>query len=279
MSPVLKDDGSFNTNSIESKLYLAAAKGNEKTVSRLLLAGADPNLKSNSHGTRMTPLMAAASANHAGIVKLLIASGARLEDKNAEIDPASTQEKTALHFAASSVGVETLKALLLAGANVNAEDSTGSTPICYAALAGNVAAVKVLSENGAGLNVRPKRAFSLIACAVISKSDNLLDLLFQLGAKLAPNDPAPLQRAISNRDASAVQKLLRHGANPDATDSLGFTALMLAAKFGAVDIVKSLLAAGAKTDTKNRDGKSALDYARINRHAGTEALIWGVEQS
>jgi ankyrin repeat protein len=51
------------------------------------------------------------------------------------------------------------------------------------------------------------------------------------------------------------------------------TPLMYAAKYGYTDTVKLFLKKGAKKDIKDRNGKTAKDYALENKHPETAALL------
>ncbi|MGO4707615.1 ankyrin repeat domain-containing protein [Chryseobacterium sp. 2TAF14] len=51
------------------------------------------------------------------------------------------------------------------------------------------------------------------------------------------------------------------------------TPLMYAAKYGYTDTVKLFLKKGAKKDVKDRNGKTAKDYALENKHPETAALL------
>jgi ankyrin repeat protein len=55
----------------------------------------------------------------------------------------------------------------------------------------------------------------------------------------------PLHYAALADDTAAVRTLLSQGADPDAADRQGFTALHLAAQQGANSAAAALLAAGA----------------------------------
>ena len=60
--------------------------------------------------------------------------------------------------------------------------------------------------------------------------------------------------------------LLDKKANPNIADANGTTALHYATLFKETEIVKLLLKAGAKSDLKDGNNKSAYDYAIINNN-------------
>jgi ankyrin repeat protein len=63
------------------------------------------------------------------------------------------------------------------------------------------------------------------------------------------------------RRAPAVAALLDAGADPNERAGGGSTALIMAAGYGATDIVRLLLAHGADPRIKDRNGDSALAVA------------------
>ena len=75
----------------------------------------------------------------------------------------------------------------------------------------------------------------------------------------------------ANVKATAV--LLNHGANVNAVDSSGQTALMMAAISGQVELVKLLLLDGARKDIKSQYGKTAADFATAFRFEDIVALL------
>jgi ankyrin repeat protein len=64
-----------------------------------------------------------------------------------------------------------------------------------------------------------------------------------------------------------VKALLNHGADPDAQDGFGWTALMKAADAGHEAVVEALLGADAKVGLSARDGATALFLAARSGHA------------
>jgi hypothetical protein len=67
-----------------------------------------------------------------------------------------------------------------------------------------------------------------------------------------------LIRAVKAGDFAAVEKLLRAGVSPDATDVYGIPAILFAAFKGNGAMIKALLAAGADVRNKEKPGRNAL---------------------
>src|SRR6185436_20785034 len=67
--------------------------------------------------------------------------------------------------------------------------------------------------------------------------------------------------------------LLDRGANHALADLDGHTALMFAAWRGCLSDVSTLLAAGADPTVTDREGRTALDHARAQRHSAIVELL------
>jgi uncharacterized protein len=76
------------------------------------------------------------------------------------------------------------------------------------------------------------------------------------GSKLAV-----INSAAASGNAEVVKMLLRAGANPDAQQQGGFTALHSAAHNNNMEMVQALLDAGADVSIRTSDGKTAADMA------------------
>ena len=88
------------------------------------------------------------------------------------------------------------------------------------------------------------------------------------------DDATPLHRAAHGGDASAVERLLASGADPDAVTRLGVTPLALAAGAGHASVVGALLDAGADPRRASPHGETPLmAAARTGNVDSVEALL------
>ena len=84
-----------------------------------------------------------------------------------------------------------------------------------------------------------------------------------------------LNRAAVFNKVDVVQLLLERGADPNVQNREGDTPLICATKYagGNPATVKALVAAGTDLAIKDKDGKTALDYARAERQQDAIALL------
>ena len=75
-----------------------------------------------------------------------------------------------------------------------------------------------------------------------------------------------LMLAASFEDVDIVRALCDEGANIEARDKSGNTPLIRATYCGKTDTVRALSAAGANIEVKNKYGKTALFYAKERNH-------------
>jgi ankyrin repeat protein len=198
----------------------------------LVTAGANVNARSKMGKTPL--LLAAANDGSSATVKLLLDRGATLEDQ-------------ALVSAAAAGDLASIKLLLDKGASVNAKDPAGLTPLMYASGNGNLKAVELLLSKGADVNAISGEAFDTVKHGPIA-----LGRLTAL-ALCAPAGGADVARA-----------LLDAGAKVNAEDVRQMTALMLAIASDHADphTVRVLLERGADPTHKDREGLTALDWAK-----------------
>lgn len=191
-------------------LHYAAGMCDRGDIVKLLLDnGADIQKKS---GASFTPILFAAQKDCADIVMLLINSGADVKIKF----PGNGNE-TPLHRAAFVCGTETVSALIKAGADVNAVDDDGFTPLFQGSLLDKkyfdsdtcVKTMSILLDNGAEVNVRDNKGGTLLMrrayeAALYGGAENVaqdpaVKLLLERGAVVDPLAATLLGDAVTLR--------------------------------------------------------------------------------
>lgn len=79
--------------------------------------------------------------------------------------------------------------------------------------------------------------------------------------------------AVGAGDADAVKRLIDKGADPNASDTKGRSAMLLGVMAGNVDAAEALLRRGARIGTADADGKTALMWAAEAGHMAVAELL------
>ena len=245
----------------ETPLMSAARSGGVETVRLLLAAGADVDAAERERG--QTALMWAAAQSHADVVRLLAAAGAdlharsrvwnQLENTAGNTNPTGNFRmahggSTALLFAARNGDVETARALLAAGADVDDTAAAGTSALVVAAHSGHGALAAFLLDQGADPNAA-EAGYTALHAAVLRGEQALVGALLARGAD--PN--RPVVRGTPGRRFSADYSI-RHQA-------VGANAFWLAAKYGELDNLRTLAEYGASPFMIPSSGESSLQAA------------------
>ena len=157
-----------------------------------------------------------------------------------------------------------VQTLLEKGANPNAKDDDGKTPLHNAVKEGHVEIVKLLLEHGANPNAQDDGGLTPLHSAAFHGYVEIVKLMLEHGAN--PNAKTilghtPLHIAVQEGYVEIVKLLLEHRADPNAKDNIGRTPLHYAAQEGCVDVVRILLERGADPWIADNGGHIPLDYA------------------
>lgn len=163
-----------------------------------------------------------------------------------------------------------MKALLKAGADVNAKTKDEETALMLAVDGGHMDCVKALLEAGADVNAKNKNGWTALMAAVAKNNVDCVKVLLKAGADVNAKDKdgvTTLMRAVLKGHTDCVKTLLKAEADVNAKLKDGSTALMIAATLGYADCVKALIAAGADINAKeDKKGYTALMFAVDLRH-------------
>jgi ankyrin repeat protein len=145
-------------------------------------------------------------------------------------------------FEAAAIGDDALLSAILDtdSSAANAVAGDGWTALHLAAAFGTPASVKTLLSRGSNVNAVSENA----------QRNQPLHAVVALG-----------------RNRETIEILLVHGANADATQAGGYTAIFSAAAANRMDLAELLLAHGANPHHKNDEGKTPAEYARQRGHA------------
>uniref|UniRef100_A0A914DMY8 KAP NTPase domain-containing protein n=1 Tax=Acrobeloides nanus TaxID=290746 RepID=A0A914DMY8_9BILA len=223
VSHLLPDGDVEETDNDGWTALLNAAKNGHREVVKLLLdAGATVD-QTDLMG--WSPLMWAAYKNRLGVVDELIAAKAHINLVGEE------DSLTPLIIASGRGYIDIVRALIQAGAQVNACDKFGSTALIWASRKGYLEIVEELLNAGAELD----------AIGMYSSTALML--------------------ATKNNYFEVVEALLKREPNVNVVDYNGLSALGIASREGYTKIAEELIHAGAFVNLADRYGNSILASA------------------
>lgn len=189
-----------------------------------------------------------------------------------------------LGCAARNGHYDCVKLLLDAGAEMDSyqpQEGGGFTPLCEAAVANRVDIVKLFIERGADVNIgRDRTGYSALSVAAANARDEVIKILAQNGADLNrtgftnKDKSLPLMRAIEKSHEATATLLIELGADVNASNWDGKTALMKATYRNATGIIRALLEKGANVDAQAiRSRETALMFAAKRGHVEAATLL------
>lgn len=208
---------------------------------------------------------------------------------SAQVAPSATEVAayTGLHAAAHRGDTARLKALLAAGAPVDARDPAGRTPLHVATFARQRDAIRALAAAGATLGLLEHDRYDAVTIAAVADDEETLRLLLSLGAsaKLVTSryDGTALIAAAHLGHDGVVRQLIAAGAPLDQVNNLHWTAAIEAVVLGDGGprhqaTLKALLDAGANARLADREGRTPLELARARGFGEMVKLLEAVKR-
>lgn len=181
-----------------------------------------------------------------------------------------------LFRAAHEGNVKMIERLVKDGADVNARDRRGRTPIHVAAFASEDEALRALAKAGADINALEHQAYDVVTIAAVADDPELMSLAIELGndpgLTTSPYDGTALIAAAHLGHVEVVRRLIAAGAPLDHINNLHWTAVMEAVVLGDGGpdhqaVLDALLSAGADRKLADRDGVTPLQHAKSRGYA------------
>ncbi|KAM7092784.1 inversin isoform 4-T4 [Molossus nigricans] len=292
-------------NLFRTPLHWAALLGHAEIVHLLLERNKSGTIPSDSQGA--TPLHYAAQSNFAETVKVFLKHPSVKDDSDLEgrtsfmwaagkgsddvlrtmlslksdidINMADKYGGTALHAAALSGHVSTVKLLLENNAQVDATDVMKHTPLFRACEMGHKDVIQTLIKGGARVDLVDQDGHSLLHWAALGGNADVCQILIE--NKINPNvqdyaGRTPLQCAAYGGYINCMAVLMENNADPNIQDKEGRTALHWSCNNGYLDAIKLLLdfAAFPNQMENNEERYTPLDYALLGeRHEVIQFML------
>ena len=237
----------------------------------LLERGANVNLQDQ---WRKTALMIASVKRNKAFVEELL-------EYEAQLDMQDSEGNTALILAFKiRYNLNLVELLIRKGADMNLKNKEGQNLLMIACTEESEQCVKLLLENGVETNLQDKKGLTALMIASKGGSDSIVELLLsngQAGVDMKEHQgrTALMHSVLYKRRqlVEVLRLLIKHRANLDLQDNLGWSALMIACQNGHVEVCSMLLDKDANLSLRNMEGLTAFDIATSSKNRDLFSLF------
>ncbi|MBA7517093.1 hypothetical protein ES705_09143 [subsurface metagenome] len=253
------DTSDYITGDIDFNLIIAADRGDDKEVLRLLNKGAYIDIRT-SEG--VTPLMYAVQNKHEQVVKILLLNGANpnLYDYNGTPSLIAAIRNNDLNIS---------EMLIRYDADVDIKDEEGMTPLMYAVASGYLQIVDMLIYYDAQVNMTDDKGTTALMIASYFGFKDIANLLIENGATLEKTDHngfTSLHIATQNNNEEIIELLVSQGVDIEKKNNAGYSSLSIAVLTNNKVITDYYIENGADVNSKISIAYLPLNLAKKNKN-------------
>ncbi|KAG7470029.1 hypothetical protein MATL_G00135180 [Megalops atlanticus] len=258
-------------NLFRTPLHWAALLGHARIVHLLLERNTSGTIPSDSQGA--TPLHYGAQSNFADTVAVF------LKHPSVKDDP-DLEGRTAFMWAAGKGSDDVIRTMLdlKPDIDINMADKYGGTALHAAALSGHVSTVRLLLERGAMVDsLDVMKHTPLFRACEMGHRDVILTLIKgEARVDLVDLDGhTALHWAALGGNAEVCQILMENGITPNVQDLAGRTPLQCAAYGGYINCMAVLMENRADPNIQDKEGRTALHWSCNNGYLDAVKLLLG----
>ncbi|XP_023667815.2 transient receptor potential cation channel, subfamily N, member 1 [Paramormyrops kingsleyae] len=247
----------------QTPLHVAAWEGDELLLKFLYQCKANPNIVDKMD---RSPLHIAAERGHTNVVEVLT------EKFKSNVLARTKDGSTLMHIASQCGHPETALAFLKKGVPLHMPNKSGAVCLHSAAKRGHTAVVKALLLKGAQVDATTKDGYTALHVAVQNCKPLVVQMLLGFGAQVqlkgGKAGETPLHIAATVKEGERVaDMLLKSGADVDAQQENGETAMHKAAHHGNLQMLRALIEEGGDLTRRSKAGENPLHIAVRHCHA------------
>lgn len=204
-------------NSGNTPLIYAAQKGLVNNIKLLLANGAKVDYRNPATG--LCALSAAAAEDQSAAIRLLVRTG------KADVNLPDLSGRTPIFYAVEQDKADALRTLISLGADVNAQDNNGVTPLMRASAKNCQDCVNILlKQKNINTNLKDFQGRTAITYSVYAEEVAPAQALLKAGADINTRDSAsntPLMGAVKAKNDRMALFLIQQGADLTAANAAG----------------------------------------------------------